>query len=95
MFAKANPSIELRPQVLNACFQLDLMFSENDPDVFSGTHDKCVIREADDARSSRKVQAQEIFIHDVPNQWSHPRPLRSATWHLDRDYPGPGSFLNG
>ena len=51
-----------------------------DSDVFSSTHDKCVIREADDARSSR--QAQEIVMHDVPNKWSYSRTLRSATCHL-------------
>ena len=97
VFAEAKPSIHLHPQVLDACFPLNLMFSENNPrvlkgslvhhqqslglfrghfytstiqltlfplqtfidpqfkdsDVFSGTHDKCVIRKTDDARSSR------------------------------------------
>ena len=43
-----------------------------DSDVVSGEHDECVICEADDARSSRKVHAQEVVVHDVPNEWTHP-----------------------
>ena len=35
-------------------------------------HDKCVICEADHPRSSRQVYAQEIVVHDVPNEWTHP-----------------------
>ena len=31
--------------------------------VVSGAQDKCVISEADDARSSRQVHAQEIVVH--------------------------------
>ena len=97
VFAEAKPSIQLQPQVLDACFPVNLMFSENDlwvlkgspvrdqqslgllrghfqasaiqptlsppqtfvdlqlkdSDVFSGTRDKCVIREDDDARYCR------------------------------------------
>ena len=97
MFAEAKLSIQLHLQVLDACFPLNLIVSENDPrvlkaslfrdqqslgllrshfqasaiqltlcpphsfidpqlkdsDVFSGIHDKCVIRKADDAGNSR------------------------------------------
>ena len=53
-----------------------------DFDVVSGANDKCVIHEADDARSSKYIHAQEIVIHDVPNEWTHLRPLRGATCHL-------------
>ena len=53
-----------------------------DFDVVSGAHDKCVIREADDARSSRPVHAQEVVVNDVPNEWTHSRTLRCATCHL-------------
>ena len=58
-----------------------------DFNVVSGAHDKCVIREADDTRSSRQVHAQEIVVNDVPNEWIHPRPLRGATCHLFLERP--------
>ena len=98
VFAEAKSSIQL-----DACFPLELMFSENDPrvlkgspvrdqqslglfrghfqtsaiqptlfppqtfidpqlkdsDVFSGTHDKCFIREVDDVRSSRQSKCRK------------------------------------
>ena len=53
-----------------------------DFNVVSGAHDKCVIREADDDRSSRQVHAQKIVVHDVPKKWTHPWPLNGATCHL-------------
>ena len=53
-----------------------------DFDVFSGTHDKSIIREADDARSNRQFQKQEIVIYDFPSNWSYPQPLRSATCNI-------------
>ena len=42
-----------------------------DFDVISGAHDTCVIHEADDARSSRQVHAQEIVVYDVPNEGTY------------------------
>ena len=37
VFAKAKPSIQLHPQVLDACIPLNFMFSENDPRVLKGS----------------------------------------------------------
>ena len=64
---------------------IDLQLENSD--VVSSAHDKCVIREADDARSSRQVHAQENVLHDVPNEWIHLRPLKGATCHLFHERP--------
>ena len=76
---------ELRiPQELCfACLPQSLIDVQlQDSDVFSGAQDKCVIREADDARSSRLVHAQGMVIHDVPQEWSHQRPLKGSPCYL-------------
>ena len=107
VFAKAKPTIQLHPQVLDTCFPLDLMLSENDPWVL----EKSPVRDQQSLGFLRgnfqasaiqptlylpqnfidpRLQDSDVLsgahdkcvIHDVPNEWTHSRPLRGATCHI-------------
>ena len=85
-------SISCSPRAIFGYWK-DLLSVTGRASVFSGSIFRSLLSNQSFARHrvslilSRQVHAQEIVLHDVPNERTHPRPLRGATCHLFLERP--------